>query len=254
MKLLITAGGTREPIDRVRSLANTSTGATGAALAAELAARGHSVELLLSKYATAAVPPHANLSLGPSFTTTADLETQLRARLGTGAFDAVIMAAAVADYRPKPSSAQGGKIDSDSDALTLRLVRVPKLLPQLRQFSPRPLCLIGFKLTVGAGGREGREEREGEAARRAAVQKQFASSAVDAVVHNDFSEIEAARAEAQHSANGAEARPTNKLATSSTPHPFRFFTRADESPPVLANAAALAQRLDQFLRARAPQR
>jgi len=161
------------------------------------------------------------------------------------------MAAAVADYRPEPSAAQGGKIDSDSDALTLRLVRVPKLLPQLRQFSPRPLCLIGFKLTVGAGGREG---REGEAARHAAVQKQFASSAVDAVVHNDFSEIETAGAEAQHSANGAEARPTNKLATSSTPHPFRFFTRADKSPPVLPNAAALAQRLDQFLRARAPQR
>ena len=46
MKILVTAGATREPLDAVRYLSNVSTGATGAALAAALAARGHTVTLL----------------------------------------------------------------------------------------------------------------------------------------------------------------------------------------------------------------
>jgi len=227
VKIFITAGGTREPIDRVRAITNTSTGTTGAALAAALTALGHSVELLRSAHSVIPsadfskdVPPTSGTpKIGGCalFTTTADLDAVLRERLGTGDIDAVLMAAAVADYRPaKPVSA---KIDSDAEVLTLRLVRVPKLLPQLRAMSPRPLRVIGFKLTVGAS----------DADRLAAIAAQFKSSAVDAVVHNDLSEIETAT-------------------TRGTPHPFRLYTRPnDETPPLLLGPTALAEAIHTFL-------
>jgi len=215
MKLLVTAGGTREPIDRVRAITNTSTGATGAALAAALAALGHEIELLRSAHSVLPAPSPSLAS--QAFTTTADLDACLRERLGPGDVEAVLMAAAVADFRPtKPLL---GKIDSDSDELTLRLVRVPKLLPQLRDMSPRPLRVIGFKLTVGAN----------DAERLDAVATQFKNGAVDAVVHNDLSEIEAAQARG-------------------TPHPFRLYPHPNAAPPpLLLGPTALAEAIHAFL-------
>jgi len=213
VKLLITAGGTREPIDRVRAITNTSTGTTGAALAVALTALGHSVELLRSAHTVAPNSPPEN----QTFTTTESLEAALRKRLGAGDIDAVLMAAAVADFRPTEPLLR--KIDSEAGELTLRLVRVPKLLPQLRAMSPRPLRIIGFKLTVGASNAE----------RLDAVAAQFHNAQVDAVVHNDLSEIEAA-------------------AALSTPHPFRLYTRlGDEPPPLLLGPDALAEAIDAFL-------
>jgi len=215
MKIFITAGGTREPIDRVRAITNTSTGVTGVALASVLAALGHEIELLRSAHATA---PSPNLALAnQTFTDTASLEAALRTRLSTGEVDAVLMAAAVADYRPAEPLL--GKISSETDELTLRLVRVPKLLPQLRAMSPRPLRVIGFKLTVASTNAE----------RLAAVAAQFESGSVDAVVHNDLSEIETAQAHG-------------------TPHPFRLYTRPDAPPaPLLLGPAALAEAIHAFL-------
>jgi len=213
VKLLITAGGTREPIDRVRAITNTSTGTTGVALAVALTALGHSVELLRSAHSVAPNSPPSS----QTFTTTADLEALLRERLGRGDIDAVLMAAAVADFRPAEPLL--GKIDSEAEELTLRLVRVPKLLPQLRAMSPCPLRVIGFKLTVGAS----------DAERLDAVDAQFHNARVDAVVHNDLSEIEAAAAR-------------------STPHPFRLYTRPDdETPPLLLGPDALAEATHAFL-------
>jgi len=230
MKVLITAGGTREPIDRVRSITNTSTGATGVALAAALAKLGHEIELLRS--ANAVIPPADLLKDVPPasgtpeiggyapFTTTADLEARLRKRLARGDIDVVIMAAAVADFRPAEPVFR--KINSDTEELTLRLIRVPKLLPQLRAMSPRPLRVIGFKLTVDAS----------DAERLAAVAAQSQSSAVDAVVHNDLSEIETA-------------------ATRGTPHPFRLYARPKNEPatppPLLLGPDALAAAIHAFL-------
>jgi len=215
MNVLITAGGTREPIDRVRAITNTSTGATGTALATAISAFGHSVELLRSAHAVAAPP---NLALASqTFTDTASLEAQLRGRLARGDIDAVLMAAAVADYRPAEPAQR--KIDSEADERTLRLIRVPKLLPQLRAMSPRPLRIIGFKLTVGASNAE----------RLAAVATQFETAHVDAVVHNDLSGIETAQAHG-------------------TPHPFRLYTRPDAPPaPLLLGPAALAEAIHAFL-------
>lgn len=209
MKLLVTAGATREPLDAVRFLSNVSTGRTGANLAAELAARGHEVTLLRGEGAADAP---ANMDTA-TFSSAKDLLAQLRQRLTGGDYAAVIMSAAVADYRPVRTVA--GKIDSAVATLALELVRNPKLLPQLRGLSPAPLRVIGFKLTVGADA----------AARQAAVTAQFAAGGVDAVVHNDLAEIRSAPV-----------------------HPFRLFTDSVSPPTEIAGVPALATALDAWWR------
>lgn len=173
MKILITSGATREPIDAVRFLSNVSTGATGAKLADALSQRGHTVTLLRGEGAVRSAYAREVLV----FTSTDDLRQQLQEQLGTGAFDAIIHCAAVSDYRP--AEMRGGKISSYEPELILRLVLTPKLLPQLKNFSPRPLNVIGFKLTAGADDTE----------RTAAVEKVFNTGGVDAIIHNDMIEL-----------------------------------------------------------------
>ncbi|MDD3178862.1 MAG: phosphopantothenoylcysteine decarboxylase [Opitutaceae bacterium] len=209
MKLLVTAGATREPLDAVRFLANISTGATGAALADALTVRGHEVSLLRG---TGSVQPRT-LRDTEVFSSAEDLAARLRRRLGTGAIGAVIMNAAVADYRP--AVCRPDKITSDAAELTVRLVRNEKILMQLKAFSPRPLLVVGFKLTVGADA----------AARQAAVAAQLAAGGVDAVVLNDLDEI-------------------NKAAV----HPFWLYRHAGGPPAKVAGVDALAEALDQWLR------
>lgn len=209
MKLLVTAGSTREAIDPVRFLSNVSTGATGAELATLLLARGHDVTLLRG---VGAVKPAAAGLEYRDFSSAADLGSKLKEMLASGEFDAVIMAAAVADYRPAAIAA--GKIASKAETLVLELKRNPKLLPQLRDFSPRPLKVIGFKLTVGADLKR----------RTAAVKAQFAAGGVDAVVQNDLEEIRAAAT-----------------------HPFRLFAGGVTAPRELAGGPALAEALDELL-------
>lgn len=174
MKVLLTAGATREPIDAVRFVSNVSTGATGAALADALASAGHDVTLL---HGEGAVRPCGDRVICGAFTSTERLGERLRAALAGGTFDAVIQAAAVADYRPEAE--HPGKLSSYASEMTIRLVPTPKLLPQLKSWSPRPLRVLGFKLTHGAD----------DAARALAVGRVFASGGVDAVVHNDLAEM-----------------------------------------------------------------
>jgi len=173
MRILVTSGATREPIDTVRFLSNVSTGRTGALLADALAARGHTVTLL---HGEAAVRPSPAVT-AEAFSSTTNLQAQLRRLLGTGNFAAVIHAAAVSDYRP--SETHDGKMSSYAPELTLRLVPTPKLLPELKHTAPRPLKVIGFKLTAGADADE----------RRLAVAKLFAAGTVDAVIHNDMDDL-----------------------------------------------------------------
>ena len=185
MNILITAGATREPIDAVRFLSNVSTGRTGALLADALAAHGHTVTVL---HGEAAVRPIQAMDT-ESFSSTADLQAALIRRLRNAAnpYDAVIHCAAVSDY--KPDTHHAGKMSSYAAELTVRLVPTPKLLPELKSYAaPRPLKVIGFKLTAGADA----------AARAAAVAKLFAAGNVDAVIHNDMDDL----------ATG-EARPFN---------------------------------------------
>jgi phosphopantothenoylcysteine decarboxylase/phosphopantothenate--cysteine ligase len=175
MNILLTAGATREPIDSVRFLSNISSGATGAALAERLAAAGHRVTLLHGE--SAVRPAAANGVSCVAFGSTEDLGERLRNALGSGSFDVVIHAAAVSDYRPATVTAE--KLSSDADGMTIHLVPTPKLLPQLRGWSARPVRVVGFKLTTGAGAAE----------RAAAVGKLFARGGVDVVVQNDTTEL-----------------------------------------------------------------
>jgi phosphopantothenoylcysteine decarboxylase/phosphopantothenate--cysteine ligase len=175
MNILLTAGATREPIDSVRFLSNISSGATGATLAERLAAAGHRVTLL---HGESAVRPGAMSGVScVVFGSTEQLGERLRAALGTGDFDVVIHAAAVSDYRP--ATVSEAKLSSDAASMTIQLVPTPKLLPQLRGWSPRPVRVIGFKLTTGAGA----------AGRTAAVGKLLERGGVDVVVQNDTAEL-----------------------------------------------------------------
>lgn len=173
MRILVTSGATREPIDTVRFLSNVSTGRTGALLADALAARGHTVTLLHGEAALRA----QHVAASEAFSSTAHLQSQLRRLLGTGNFDAVIHAAAVSDYRP--SETHDGKMSSYATEVVLRLVPTPKLLPELKHIAPRPPKVIGFKLTAGADAE----------ARLIAVSKLFAAGTVDAVIHNDMDDL-----------------------------------------------------------------
>jgi phosphopantothenoylcysteine synthetase/decarboxylase len=210
MKILITAGATREPLDAVRFLSNVSTGATGASLAALLAARGHAVTLLRGE---GSMGGDATIEQ-EIFSSALDLSTRLQHRLATGSYNAVIMSAAVSDYRA--ASPISGKITSDSEQLALLLVRNPKILPLLKSFSPGPLHVVGFKLTAGASPAE----------RRGAVTKQFTDGGVDAVVFNDLSDLRAATRDA---------------------HPFMLYAGVGAAPQPLEGVASLATALDSFL-------
>ena len=193
MKILLTAGATREPIDAVRFLSNVSTGRTGALLAVALAAQGHAVTLL---HGEAAVRP-IQVTDTEIFASTADLQTALRRHLATGGYDAVIHCAAVSDYRPAETST--GKMTSYAAELTVRLVPTPKLLPELKAYAaPRPLKVIGFKLTAGADA----------AGRAAAVAKLFAAGTVDAVIHNDMDDLATGDARPFHAWLASQAAPS----------------------------------------------
>lgn len=210
MNFLITAGATREPIDDVRFISNVGTGITGAAIAEALAASGHAVTLLRGQ---AAASGHG-LRHEETFSSAMDLSARLRRQLATGNFDAVIMTAAVADYRP--AAPVTGKISSAAERLTLELVRNPKILPHLKSLAPRPMHVIGFKLTSG----------DDEPARRDAVAAQFAAGGVDAVVHNDLAEIRATPREL---------------------HPFWLYRSPGAEPKKCAGSAALAEYLGRNL-------
>ncbi len=174
LRVLVTAGGTAEPVDGVRVLTNTSTGATGAGIATQLARSGHEVVLLRARNALPADGPCEE----ETFVTFADLEAALPRLLGSGRFDAVIHAAAVSDFAVEAvlgTAGPPGKIESRGAPL-LRLRPNPKLVDRLRGLSPRPLTVVAFKLTHETGLDES----------AAAVRQLFGHSGADFVVHNDL--------------------------------------------------------------------
>jgi phosphopantothenoylcysteine decarboxylase/phosphopantothenate--cysteine ligase len=183
MRVLVTSGGTAEPIDGVRVLTNASTGRTGAGVAGRLARGGHEVVLLRSR-GSARAPAGCREE---TFTSFAELESALGRILSSEHFDAVIHAAAVSDFcveevlvggtsRP-PSS---GKLDSDS-APVIRLRPNPKLVDSLRSRSLNgSVRVVAFKLTHG-GDRAGTLR---------AVDSLLDHSGADLVVQNDLAERE----------------------------------------------------------------
>lgn len=124
-RILITAGPTHEPIDAVRHIANRSSGRMGIAIARAAAAHGGAVTLLLGPVSSA--PPEAPGIDVRRFRTAADLEALLASTWP--AHDVLVMAAAVADFRPR--AALPGKLVRGADGLVLELEPVPDLLAAL---------------------------------------------------------------------------------------------------------------------------
>lgn len=141
-RLLITSGPTQEPIDAVRFIGNRSSGRLGTALADAAARRGWAVTILAGCDSLRPTSPAVRVV---PFRTTADLEARLAEEVPQT--DILVMAAAVADYRPKTSEQDlSGKRRRKGENMVLELEPTPDLLAgcsKLRQ--PRHL-FIGFAL------------------------------------------------------------------------------------------------------------
>jgi phosphopantothenoylcysteine decarboxylase/phosphopantothenate--cysteine ligase len=143
-RVLVSAGGTREPVDAVRFVGNRSSGRMGVAIAAEAHRRGAEVTLLA---ANLAVPAPAGVELVET-PTAADLEREALARAAEA--DLVVMAAAVADYRP--AEALAAKRPKDTAAWTLELEPTADVLSALGSRRRDGQLLVGFAAETGADG------------------------------------------------------------------------------------------------------
>ena len=133
--LVVTAGGTREPIDAVRVIANRSSGKQGYAIAAAAAARGARVTLI----STADLPVPVGTTI-VKVETAAEMQVAVEAAAATA--DVVIMAAAVADFRPKVSASN--KIKKDDGVPDIVLEPTPDILAGLGRTKRPGQILVGF--------------------------------------------------------------------------------------------------------------
>jgi phosphopantothenate-cysteine ligase/phosphopantothenoylcysteine decarboxylase/phosphopantothenate--cysteine ligase len=152
MNVLVTAGNTQAPIDRVRCITNIFTGRTGATIAAEAHRRGHAVTLLTSHPETAPADVRCI-----AYRTFDDLHTLLTEHVTSGRYGAVIHSAAVSDYLvtgvyggefPALVDRAAAKVRSDEPDLWLRLARAPKLVDRIRDPWGFRGVLVKFKLEV----------------------------------------------------------------------------------------------------------
>jgi phosphopantothenoylcysteine decarboxylase/phosphopantothenate--cysteine ligase len=166
--VVVTAGGTREPIDAVRAIVNRSSGKMGFALAAEAARRGAETVLIAGPSALATPPGVRRVDVETA------LEMQAAVRAELAASSVVIMAAAVADFRPAAPVA--GKIKKEDlpegAGLELQLVRTPDILAEISRERGRRI-VVGFAA----------ESRE----LLAAARRKLARKGCDLMVANDVS-------------------------------------------------------------------
>ena len=164
LRVLVTAGGTREPIDEVRFLGNRSSGRMGVALAQAAKARGAQVTLIASNIAA---PVPAGITVIPA-PTAADLEAACQEHFPS--CDLLLMAAAVADFR---SGARfDGKVERGEDGFTLDLEPTPDIIGALAGSRAPGQVLVAFAAEHGEG-----------AAERATAKRE--RKGVDAIVMND---------------------------------------------------------------------
>jgi phosphopantothenoylcysteine synthetase/decarboxylase len=179
MNLLVTAGGTVVPIDRVRCISNSFTGRTGAKIALHAHRRGHCVTLLTSHPDAVAniddaIPSDERWTIRP-YRTFDDLQAAMAECLTSGGFDGLVHSAAVSDYRvagiyslsdettfqvgieenvffasycPKLINQSAGKVKSNHSELWLRLVQAPKLVDLIRSDWKFDGIIVKFKLEV----------------------------------------------------------------------------------------------------------
>ncbi|HEY6962239.1 MAG TPA: bifunctional phosphopantothenoylcysteine decarboxylase/phosphopantothenate--cysteine ligase CoaBC [Gaiellaceae bacterium] len=162
-RVLVTAGGTREPLDSVRFVGNRSSGRMGVALAEEARRRGADVVLLAANLAVA--PPH-----GVETIPTPTADAMLDAALALPDADVLLLAAAVADYRP--ADALAGKRAKDDRGWTVELEPTQDIAKLLGDRKRDGQVLVAFGAEHGA---------EGLARKRAMLETKNA----DLVVYND---------------------------------------------------------------------
>ncbi|HKG63501.1 MAG TPA: bifunctional phosphopantothenoylcysteine decarboxylase/phosphopantothenate--cysteine ligase CoaBC [Solirubrobacteraceae bacterium] len=168
LNVLVTAGGTREPIDAVRYVGNRSSGRMGFALAEAAAARGATVTVIA---ANVGLPRRAGIAY-VDVTTAAELADAAREHFARA--DVLLMAAAVADYRP--ADPHGGKLKKDAAGeLNLQLVRTTDVLSALADARRPGQVLIGFAAEHGDGA-------------LAYARGKLVRKGLDAVVLNDVSD------------------------------------------------------------------
>ena len=200
MKVLITSGGTKVPIDDVRNITNMSSGKFGSRIAREFLKREDEVTFLYAKNSiTPFGPPldfynyshnlnelvnlyieynlSRNLYSQTAFSTYEDYSRELFLLLEKHQFDAVVLAAAVSDY--KILGTNTGKISS-SNSLELKLEKLPKIISNVKDFSPKSK-LIGFKLLVNSTHDQMIKSME----------KSILENNCDMIVGNDLSDIRA---------------------------------------------------------------
>ncbi|WAL94322.1 bifunctional phosphopantothenoylcysteine decarboxylase/phosphopantothenate--cysteine ligase CoaBC [Streptomyces sp. Je 1-369] len=137
--VVVSAGGTREPLDPVRFLGNRSSGKQGYALARSAAARGARVTLVA---ANAALPDPAGVDVVPVGTAVQLREAVVKAAADA---DAVVMAAAVADFRPETYATGKIKKKDGQDPAPIALVRNPDVLAEIAGDRLRPgQVVVGF--------------------------------------------------------------------------------------------------------------
>ncbi|HEY3018243.1 MAG TPA: bifunctional phosphopantothenoylcysteine decarboxylase/phosphopantothenate--cysteine ligase CoaBC [Gaiellaceae bacterium] len=164
-RVLVTAGGTREPLDAVRFVGNRSSGRMGVALAEEARRRGADVTLLA---ANLAVPAPRGIEL----LETPTAKSMLEAALARADADLILMAAAVADYRP--ADPRDEKRPKDEDVWQVTLEPTTDVLRTLAERRANGQVLVGFAAESG---------EEGLARAREKLERKR----VDLVVYNDVS-------------------------------------------------------------------
>ena len=166
LRVLVTAGGTREPIDSVRYVGNRSSGRMGVALAAEAAARGADVTLVAANLAIPAPDGVKTIAVA----TAAELGDAVTREFPSA--DVLLMAAAVADFRPAHAAADKIK-KADRTRLELDLEPTEDVLASVSATRTAAQTLVGFAAEHGDGG-------------LAHARDKLVRKGLDLVVHNDI--------------------------------------------------------------------
>jgi phosphopantothenoylcysteine decarboxylase/phosphopantothenate--cysteine ligase len=209
-RLLITSGPTHEPIDPVRYVGNRSTGKMGAALAAEAVARGARVTVVLGPGAVR--PPGVEVV---SVLTAEEMRDAVLSRSDDA--DAVVMAAAVADFRPK--AVAGQKLKKDRGVPDLVLEPTPDILAELGALRGRQV-LVGFAAETEELERAGREKLE--------------AKHLDLVVVN--------RVGREGTGFGSDSNEAMLLSASGDDEPLRSWSKRDLASAVMDRVSALLRR------------
>jgi len=210
-RIVVTAGPTWEPIDPVRFLGNRSTGRMGFAIASEAAGRGADVTLIVGP---GTVEPPAGTRL-IRVTTADDMLDAVRE--ATPGADAIVMAAAVADFRPVGVAED--KLKKDAGPPEIRLEATPDILGELGRGS-RDLVLVGFAA----------ETREVEAAGRAKLERKGA----DLIVANEVGR--------EGTGFGSETNRAAIVSRTGDDEPLRDWTKTELATAICDRIAKLLAR------------